>query len=64
MGPFIQSRKCTSLKFTEELCGMTMKNVQKFEEELTCQLKIDVRNLTNFHPSTRKSQKLSKVVNV
>ena len=43
---------------------MTMKNVQKFEEELTCQLKIDVRNLTNFHPSTRKSQKLSKVVNV
>ena len=45
-----------SLKFTEELCVMTMKNDAKFEEELTCQFKIDMRNLTNFDPSTRKSQ--------
>ena len=45
-----------SLKFTEELCVMTMKNDGKFEEELTCQFKIDMRNLTNFDPSTRKSQ--------
>ena len=36
---------------------MTMKNVEKFEKELTCQLKIDMRNLTNFDPSTQKSQK-------
>ena len=28
--PFIQSRKCMSLKFTEELCVMTMKNDAKF----------------------------------
>ena len=27
---------------------MTMKNDAKFEEELTCQFKIDMRNLTNF----------------
>ena len=57
--PFVQSRKCMSLKFTEELCVMTMKNDAKFEEELTCQFKIDMRNLTNFDPSTQKSQKFA-----
>ena len=31
---------------------MTMKNNAKFEEELTTKLKIDMRNLTNFDPST------------
>ena len=41
-----------SLKFTEELCIMAMKNDAKFEEELTCYFKIDMRNLTNFDPST------------
>ena len=46
-----------SLKFTEELCVMTMKNDAKFEEKLTCRFKMDMRNLTNFDPSTRKSQK-------
>ena len=40
-----------SLKSTEELCVMTMKNDLKFEEELTCHLKID-RNLTEFDSST------------
>ena len=45
-----------SLKFTGELCVMTMKNDSKFEEDLTCQFKIDLRNLTNFNPSTQKSQ--------
>ena len=47
-----------SLKFTVELCVMTLKNDAKIEEELTCQFKID-RNLTNFDPSTRKSQKFA-----
>ena len=28
----------------------------KFEENLTCGLENDMRNLTNFHQSTRKSQ--------
>ena len=44
-----------TLKITEELCVMTMKNDTKIEEELTCRLKIDIRNLTNFDLSTRKS---------
>ena len=48
-----------SLKSTEELSVMTMKNDAKFEEELTCQFKIDMRNLTNFDPSTQKSQKFA-----
>ena len=48
-----------SLKFTEELYVMTMKNDAKFEEELTCHFKIDMRNWTNFHLSTQKSQKLA-----
>ena len=29
-----------SLKFTEELCDMTIKNDAKFEGELTCQFKL------------------------
>ena len=48
-----------SLKFTGDLCVMTMKNDAKFEEELTCQFKIDMRNFMNFDPSTRKSQKFA-----
>ena len=35
MDPFAQGRKCVTLKFTEELCVMTMKNDTKIEEELT-----------------------------
>ena len=31
---------------------MAMKNDAKIEEELTRQFKIDMRNLTNFDPST------------
>ena len=46
-----------SLKLTGELCVMIMKNDARFEEELTCQFKIDMRNLTNFDPSTRESEK-------
>ena len=51
--PFIQSRKCTGLKFTEELCVMAMKNRAKFEEELTFRFKIGMRNLTNCDPSLK-----------
>ena len=45
-----------TLKFTGELCVMKMKNDSKIEEELTSQFKTDMRNLTNFDLSTRKSQ--------
>ena len=34
--PFIQSRKCMSLKFTGEFCVKTLKNDVNFEEESTC----------------------------
>ena len=57
--PLIQNRKSMSLKFTEELCVMIMKNDAKFDEELTCHLKIDMGNLINFDPNTWKSQKFS-----
>ena len=36
---------------------MTMRNDAKSEEELTCEFKMDMGNLTNFDPSTQKSQK-------
>ena len=41
-----------SLKFTEEFCVITMKNDTKFEQELTCKLKIDMNHLTGFDQST------------
>ena len=41
-----------SLKLTEELCIITIKNDAKFEKELTCRFKIDMKNLTNFDAST------------
>ena len=48
-----------SVKFVGKLCVMIMKNDAKFEEKLTCQFKIDIRKLTNFDPSTQKSQKFA-----
>ena len=36
-----------------------MRNDRKFEEELTCKFNIDMRNLTNFDPTTQKSQKFA-----
>ena len=48
-----------SLKFTGELCLMTIKNDAKFEEDLTCQFEIDMRNLRNFDLSTQESQKFA-----
>ena len=45
-----------SLKFTEV---MYHDNDAKFEEELTCRFKIDMKNLTNFDPSTQKRQKFA-----
>ena len=47
------------LKLTGELCVMTMNNDAKFEEELTCQFKIDMRKLTNFGLRTQKSRKFT-----
>ena len=49
----------SKLQFTEELCVMTMKNDAQLEKELTCQFKIDMKNLTDFDTSTQKSQKFA-----
>ena len=38
---------------------MIIKNDAKFEKELTCQFKIDMKNLTNFEPNNRKSKKFT-----
>ena len=38
---------------------MRMKDYAKFDKDLTCQFKIDMKNLTNFDPSTRKSKKFA-----
>ena len=59
MGSFHPKQKIYELK-NRGICVMTMKNDTKFEEELTCQFKIDLMNLTSFDPSTRKSQKLAR----
>ena len=59
LGPFMQSRKYMSLKLTGELCVMIAKNDANFGKKLTCQFKIDMRNLTNFDLSTQKSQQFA-----
>ena len=51
--PFAQSRKYMTLKLTDQLCVMTMKNDTKTEGEVTCRFKIDMRNFTNFDPSEK-----------
>ena len=48
-----------TLKFTEELCVMTMKNNAQFEEESIFHFKTDMRNLRNFDSSTQKSKKIA-----
>ena len=48
-----------SLKFTEELCVMEIKNNTKIEEEITRRFKIHVTNFMNFDPSTFKSKKFA-----
>ena len=59
---FIQIRKRMTLKFTGEFCVVTMKNDAKFQEELTCCFNIGMRNLTNFDPSTWKSQRFAPLM--
>ena len=42
---------CFSQKPSEELCVITLKNHEKLEQDLTCALKNDMRNLANFDPT-------------
>ena len=57
MVSFCLKLKMYELEIYSRVCVMTIKNDAKIEEEFTCQFKIDLRNLTNFDPSTQKSQK-------
>ena len=45
--------------YREVLCYDIEEYDTKFEEELTCQFKIDMSYLTNSDPSARKSQKFA-----
>ena len=56
---FSEVENVWALKFTGKLYVMTAKNDAKIEEELTCQFKIDMRNLMNFDPSTQRSLKFA-----
>ena len=57
--PFIQSRKCISLKFTEDLCAMTMKNYVKFLRGIDLSFRNWHEEFHEFSPSSRKSQKFT-----
>ena len=46
------------MSWNYELCVMTLKIDAKFKGLLTCGLKDDIRNLVNFHKSSRKSKNL------
>ena len=59
MGFFGPKLRIYELKIYRELCVMAMKNDAKIEKELTCQFKIDMRNLKHFDPSTWKSKKFA-----
>ena len=50
---FVESILCLSRKGTEELCVITLSNDEKFEDEMTCGLKNDMRNLSNVDPTLR-----------
>ena len=57
VGSFYPKQKMYEFKFFRGV--MTINNNPKFEENLTYQFKTDLRNLTNFDPSTRKSKKFA-----
>ena len=42
---------------------MTLKSDAKFKEKLTYDLKYDIRNFVNFHPTTQKSENFTSMVN-
>ena len=58
MGSFCPKHIMFQLENFRELCVMTPTGVAKFKEKLTCGLKNDIRNLVNFHASSRKSGNL------
>ena len=60
MGSFYSKQNIYDLKIYRGVLSYDNEEYDtKFEEELTFQFKIDMRNLTNFDLSTRKSQKFA-----
>ena len=59
MKSFCLKLKIYELKFTVQLCVMAMKNDAKFEKELTCQFKIDIKNLTNLAQALENLKKFA-----
>ena len=49
-----------NLKLARELYVMALKNDPSFEEVLTRQFKIHIRNLTNLDMRTQKSRKFAR----
>ena len=58
-GSFCPEWKMYGLKITEESRVMALKNDERFERELTGEVKSNMRSLTNFGHSTWKSQKFA-----
>ena len=56
LAPCNQSIYYLSYKSREELSFMTLRSYANFEERQTSGLKKDMKNLANFHQSTRKCQ--------
>ena len=54
--PFTQSRKCRSLKLQGSYVSWQWRMMQYLKRKI--HFKIDMRNLTNFDPSTRKPKKI------
>ena len=59
MGSFFSKQKIYELKIYIGVISNDTVNDEKSEEELSCRFKIDMRNFTNFDPSTQKSQKFA-----
>ena len=55
MGSFYPKLKMYELKIYRGVMHHGNDKGCKIEDQLTCQFKIDMRNLTNFDPSTQKS---------
>ena len=59
MGNFVKFHQNTWKCLNWNFDGILLESDAKFQEEFTCEFKIDSRNLTNFDPGTRKSQKFA-----
>ena len=58
MGSFYPKYKMHELKIYRGVMYDDNKNDAKFEEELTCRFKIDIRNLTNFDANNQTFSKI------